>query len=84
MVWFSCIDKPQNGISFIRSWNEILPLRGVKKEVFLYMQGMNQWDENLPNFVPSPSHTKFIPWDGFHLDMDKNNTHLSGLNFINF
>jgi hypothetical protein len=34
MVWFSCIDIPENGINFIRSWHENLPLKGVKKEAF--------------------------------------------------
>ena len=34
-------------------------------------------------FCPNSYHTKFIPWDGFHLFKGKNNTHLHGLNFIN-
>jgi hypothetical protein len=42
---------------------------------------MSQLDEFLPHFVPSSSYTKFIPWDGFHLYMGKNNTPLPGLNF---
>jgi hypothetical protein len=32
---------------------------------------MSRWDEFLMNFVCSSYHTKFFPWDGFHLYMGK-------------
>jgi hypothetical protein len=41
---------------------------------------MSQQDEFLPDFKLSSFYAKFIPWDGFHLYVGKNNT-LPRLNF---